>query len=699
MNVGTQYSQLDVTGTVTLNDSSLQVAEGFASKPGDQFQIIQNDGTDPVNGNFAGLSEGGVVVLAGVSYTITYQGGTGNDVVLTSNGNLPVIVLPTTATSNNEPEFRWIGVPSAATYTLQINNITTGQQNAVNVSGVTNSWYQTTSELPLGTYEARVQAFDSSGEPSLLSPIRQFTILPPFAPNTFLDSVDVNIGNGVALDASGKTSLRTAVQESNALPGTDKITLGAGTFTLTRTGSGEDAAATGDLDITDDVIIEGAGVDVTFINANSLDRVFHVRSGGKLTLKNLTITGGLVGTNQFGGGILNQGTLNLIDCKLIGNSAWTGGGLANVSPTASSATANVINTMFTGNTATQLGGAIMSRGYSTAFTSTMDLDNVTITSNTVPLTGIGGGGIYVVDWTNVSIRNSTLQSNSARSGGALYGTRVSTTDGISAVTIRNTDFLSNTATNNGGAIFGYSGTQLDIQDSLFSLNRTTDSNGTGGAMYVGQNSETVIITGTQFLDNQAPAWGGAIRAEAFGTFTIVGSEFRRNQANRAVGSTEGGAIHAQEGDQLLISESIFDANKVTSSGGRGGAIVLAGVSAEIKGSTFSGNIAQVEGGALLARSSSGTSSNDVTLQIDNSTFSGNRAVTGNGGAVQLVSGTSPVMTTMLTNVTITGNQAGGQGGGIHRNGFLDSAHLLQPSEHACGWQHSDDQQPGCVRSV
>lgn len=117
---GTQYSQLDVTGSITLTGSQLQVSEGFTSKVGDEFQIIRNDGTDPVNGTFNGLLEGAVVTLDGVSYTISYRGGDGNDVVLTSNGNLPVITFPTVATSNNKPEFQWLTVPSAATYTLRV---------------------------------------------------------------------------------------------------------------------------------------------------------------------------------------------------------------------------------------------------------------------------------------------------------------------------------------------------------------------------------------------------------------------------------------------------------------------------------------------------------------------------------------------------------------------------------------------------
>jgi Ca2+-binding RTX toxin-like protein len=664
---GTQYSQLDVTGATNINGAQLVVSESFTSAPDDEFVIIRNDGSDPVLGTFAGLNEGSVIVNDGVSYTVTYRGGDGNDVVLISNGNLPVIVTPTTATSNNQPEIKWLSVPGAASYTLQVHNISTGQQNFINLSGVTSVSHQVTSPLPLGNYEAYVQAFDASGNASLRSPKRAFTVLPPFSPNVLTDSVDVNIGNGQALDSAGKVSLRATVQESNALAGTDRITLGAGTFTLSRSGFGEDVAVTGDLDITDDLIIEGAGADVTIINANSLDRVFHVRPGGKLTLRNVTITGGLVsGSSRIGGGIYNQGIVNLIDCKLVGNTAYQGGGLATTSPSSVvAAVANVINTTFTGNNATLRGGAIMVQGTSEATPSLLHLDNVTVNGNSAPSTAGGGGaGIYVLDWSDVEIRESLFQNNTAQIGGVIYSEQL-TTGAKSKISVLNSQFVSNTAVNSGGVFYIQNVSNLNIEGSGFSQNKTTDINGTGGALEISQGADVINITGTQFLDNESPAWGGAIRAEKFGTFSITDSEFRRNLANRSVGSTQGGAIHARQGQQLLIKDSTFDANEARFNGGKGGAVVIGGVNAQIDGSTFSNNIAAREAGAISASGSSGSSSDtDVTLQISNSTFSGNRAISEDGGALFLASSSLVKLTTTLTNITVTANQSGRTGGGI-----------------------------------
>ncbi len=78
------FDQLIVNGTVSLN-GALDVTHlnSFSPVNGNSFTIIDNDGTDAVVGTFAGLSEGATFVSDGKAYSISYAGGTGNDVVLT----------------------------------------------------------------------------------------------------------------------------------------------------------------------------------------------------------------------------------------------------------------------------------------------------------------------------------------------------------------------------------------------------------------------------------------------------------------------------------------------------------------------------------------------------------------------------------------------------------------------------------------
>ena len=99
------YSQANVTGTVTLgSNTTLTLSPTFTPVTGNTFTIINNDGSDAVSGTFKGLAEGGSVTISGVSYTISYQGGTGNDVVLTAN-NTTVSTTTTVATSASPSVF------------------------------------------------------------------------------------------------------------------------------------------------------------------------------------------------------------------------------------------------------------------------------------------------------------------------------------------------------------------------------------------------------------------------------------------------------------------------------------------------------------------------------------------------------------------------------------------------------------------
>lgn len=71
-----------------------------------------------------------------------------------------------------------------------------------------------------------------------------------FTVDTLDDTVDANPGDGICRDATGSCSLRAAVMEGNANPNVTEILLveNQGYF-LSTAGAGEDAAATGDLDL------------------------------------------------------------------------------------------------------------------------------------------------------------------------------------------------------------------------------------------------------------------------------------------------------------------------------------------------------------------------------------------------------------------------------------------------------------------
>lgn len=80
------YGRVDVTGKVVIGDG---VKLSFSTNPGSipldsHLTIIRNDGTDAVSGRFAAKPEGHVFKVGGHYFSISYSGGTGNDVVLTA---------------------------------------------------------------------------------------------------------------------------------------------------------------------------------------------------------------------------------------------------------------------------------------------------------------------------------------------------------------------------------------------------------------------------------------------------------------------------------------------------------------------------------------------------------------------------------------------------------------------------------------
>ncbi len=157
-----------------------------------------------------------------------------------------------------------------------------------------------------------------------------------------------------------RLSLREAIQEANLLSGPDrviKIILPNLTpenpvvpvYQLTRGGPADDDAVRGDLDITGNITIVGEGFNNSIIDGGGLDRVFDVHPGATLRLSGVTVRNGAAPSiaDTEGGGIRNQGILELDDVVLRENKADRGAGLYN----APGGKATVRSTSFVANEA------------------------------------------------------------------------------------------------------------------------------------------------------------------------------------------------------------------------------------------------------------------------------------------------------------------------------------------------------------
>ena len=104
------HDQLDVNGTVAIGTGvtlSLSAFGGYAPAGGETFTIIDNDLADAVSGTFNGLAEGATVssdfLGSGLRATISYVGGSGNDVVLVVNAVPTDIALSPSTVAENQP--------------------------------------------------------------------------------------------------------------------------------------------------------------------------------------------------------------------------------------------------------------------------------------------------------------------------------------------------------------------------------------------------------------------------------------------------------------------------------------------------------------------------------------------------------------------------------------------------------------------
>ena len=347
-------------------------------------------------------------------------------------------------------------------------------------------------------------------------------------------------------------SLREAVILSNTCAGTQTVRIPAGTYTLTIAGAGEDAAATGDLDITDSASILGEGNPV--IDGGNRDRVFEVfppatvdmtglivqngrnQDGGGIrnqgilrihtsTIRNNTApAAGGGGTFANGGGILNDldGTLTLDDSEVSANTADQGGGIMIIANGKTSPNFELTRTSVSNNTTTGDGGGLwLDVGVHATLTRAQILSNHA---------GNRGDGIY--NASTLVLNQSVLQDNSGGiNGGGIYN------EPAGDITARETLFQNNIARFGGGI---YNKGPARFYQSLFVGNEA--ERGQGGAIYNFDTDSALTLDNTTLSENQAGLGGGAIRNDG-GNFqitfaTIALNEFAGDQRQRHGGNDD-----------------------------------------------------------------------------------------------------------------------------------------------------------------
>ena len=361
-----------------------------------------------------------------------------------------------------------------------------------------------------------------------------------------------------------------------------------------------DIDTTIDLSSTD-ITLQGANAATTTLDGGGTTQI--LTSSGAITVSDLTFHDGSFA--GFGGAIYATTTVTATDSTFTNNDADDGGAIFG-------ATVTVTASTFTNNDVIEWGGAIYA--------------------------------------TTLTVTASTFTGNDAEFGGAIFATATST--------VTDSTFTNNTAdvdgpdSGDGGAIRGAIAT---VTDSTFTGNI---SDGDGGAVY----ATTVTATDSTFTNNDAD-YGGAMKMSDHGS--VVTSRF---VGNRAFGS-DGGAIEVSGNldtvrsyfaNNSALDEGSLDTDLDADTGG--GALWVGGEWTDSR-STFVGNWAGHEGGAVFAQESCVAGRNCYGhSRIVGTVFRNNFARQG-GGAIATDFGDLSI-----TGARFIGNSTLGWGGALLLNG-------------------------------
>ena len=314
------------------------------------------------------------------------------------------------------------------------------------------------------------------------------------------DSTNTNVTSGTTLNL-GKTEFKnnTATNRGGALANLNNDTVATAYFNTVNIGSGSS--------FTNNSAIQGGAI----------------YNKGTMNIADTTFSGNKATGSGYGGAIFNgQGILTVNNSTFSGNNAtWDGGAISSSTSYLKDSTGKALsladtraywqkvngfdaanklvinNSKFLNNTVTSYSGGALGI-YSDATITGSEFTGNNAGGNSPSTTVDGGGAIYVGGWGRVNIDGSTFTDNSSNIGGAIATTHAGLA-GDEYVTVQNSTFTGNTATEKGGAIAnGFS--TFNIENSTFKDN---SSNGTGGAI---QNlaNRTINLSGTNtFSGNTA----------------------------------------------------------------------------------------------------------------------------------------------------------------------------------------------------
>lgn len=296
---------------------------------------------------------------------------------------------------------------------------------------------------------------------------------------------------------SGAGSLRQAIIDANNSGGADTVDL---------TGvSGTIPVALGELEVLDEVTLDGPGADVLTIDAQQNSRIFNFNASlGDFTINGLTLTGGQTagdgvdgGDHTYAGGavrFLSNGALHIDQSVITASSTQghfsKGGAIFSESGTVTITGSTIAENSTEGD---HSHGAAIAAEHG----GTLTVTDSRITGNSTGGDDADGGGIYAIS-NDILITNSTISDNRTSSQQAGGGGILSHVGNVTIVDSTVSENRTSGMSAKGGGINVDGGGTLDVSYSTISGNTTTGDFADGGGIY----ARIIILTNSTVSGNQ-----------------------------------------------------------------------------------------------------------------------------------------------------------------------------------------------------